>query len=108
MPQDGAVLVEQDARLHALALASRRGFRKDHGQTHYLWRAGDHEGEVVESFVTKTRDKDAALKFIKKAIKRHRSSEIMVTAGLKSYPAALRDIGSIEKQVKGPCSASGR
>ena len=24
---------------------------------HYLWRAVDHEGEVLESFVTKTRDK---------------------------------------------------
>ena len=37
----------------------------------YLWRAVDHEGEVLESFVTKARDKAAALKFIKKALKRH-------------------------------------
>ena len=33
----------------------------------YLWRAVDHEGEVLESFVTKDRDKAAALKFIKKS-----------------------------------------
>ena len=37
---------------------------------HYLWRAVDHEGEVLESYATKTRDKVAALKFIKKALKR--------------------------------------
>lgn len=37
----------------------------------YLWRAVDHEGEVLESFVTKDRDKAAALKFITKAMKRH-------------------------------------
>ena len=40
------------------------------GETHYLWRAIDHEGEVLEVYVTKTRDKAAALKFLKKAMKR--------------------------------------
>ena len=34
------------------------------GVQHYLWRAVDHEGEVLESFVTKGRDKGAALMFI--------------------------------------------
>jgi putative transposase len=43
------------------------------GEMHYLWRAVDQEGEVLESFVSKTRDKAAALKFIKKALKRHGS-----------------------------------
>ena len=38
------------------------------GEMRYLWRAVDHEGEVLESFVTKERDKEAALKFIKKAL----------------------------------------
>jgi putative transposase len=42
-------------------------FVKINGVKHYLWRAVDHEGEVLESFVTKTRDKKAALKFLKKA-----------------------------------------
>jgi putative transposase len=37
----------------------------------YLWRAVDHEGEVFKSYVTRTRDKAAALGFIKKAVKRH-------------------------------------
>jgi len=38
-------------------------------ERHYLWRAVDHEGEVLESYVTKTRDKAAALAFLKKALK---------------------------------------
>jgi putative transposase len=41
------------------------------GEMVYLWRAVDHEGEVLESFVTKSRDKKAALTFMKKALKRH-------------------------------------
>ena len=44
---------------------------KINGEMHYLWRAVDHEGEVLESFASKTRDKPAALKFIKKLMKRH-------------------------------------
>jgi putative transposase len=39
-------------------------FVKINGVKHYLWRAVDHEGEVLESFVTKRRDKEAALKFL--------------------------------------------
>ena len=41
------------------------------GEMHYLWRAVDHEGEVLESYATKTRDKAAALTFLKKMMKRH-------------------------------------
>jgi putative transposase len=43
---------------------------KINGVTQYLWRAADHEGEVLENFVTKTRDRKAALKFLKKSMKR--------------------------------------
>ena len=38
------------------------------GEMIYLWRAVDQEGEILESYITKTRDKDAALTFIKKAL----------------------------------------
>ena len=58
------------------------------GEMHYLWRAVDHEGEVLESFVTKERDKAAALVFIKKALKRHGSPKAVTTDGLRSYGAA--------------------
>jgi putative transposase len=37
---------------------------KINGEMHYLWRAVDHEGEILESYVTKGRDKAAALRFI--------------------------------------------
>ena len=40
-------------------------FVKINGETHYLWRAVDHEGEVLESYVSKRRDRKAALNFIR-------------------------------------------
>ncbi len=36
------------------------------GETHYLWRAVDHEGEVLEVFATKRRDRRVAFKFLKR------------------------------------------
>jgi len=76
-------------------------FVKINGERHYLWRAVDHEGEVLESFVTKTRDKKAALKFLKKAMKRHGRPHIFVTDKLRSYGAALREVGAAERQKTG-------
>jgi putative transposase len=46
-------------------------FVRINGETHYLWRAVDHEGEVLEVFATKRRDRRAALKFLKRAMKRY-------------------------------------
>jgi len=68
-------------------------FVKINGETHYLWRAVDHEGEVLESFVTKIRDKAAALKFLRKSMKRHGRPEAIVSDRLRSYGAALKDLG---------------
>jgi len=76
-------------------------FVKINGERHYLWRAVDHEGEVLESFVTKTRDKKAALKFLKKAMRRHGRPESIVTDRLRSYGAALKEIGAAERQETG-------
>ncbi|CUH18325.1 Transposase IS66 family protein [Jannaschia seosinensis] len=73
-------------------------FVKINGEQHYLWRAVDHEGEVLESFVTKTRDKKAALKFLKKAMKKHGRAETLVTDKLRSYGAALKDLGMADRQ----------
>jgi len=50
-------------------------FVRINGETNYLWRAVDHEGEVLEVFVTKKRDRKAALKFLRKAIKRYGSPQ---------------------------------
>jgi len=71
------------------------------GETRHLWRAVDHEGEVLESFVTKTRDKASALKFLKKAMKRYGRPEEVVTDRLRSYRAAMREIGNADRQVTG-------
>jgi putative transposase len=62
-------------------------FVKINGVKHYLWRAVDHEGEVLESFVTKRRDKKAALSFLRKLLKRHGQTEMIVTDRLASYGA---------------------
>ena len=74
---------------------------KINGEMHYLWRAVDQEGEILESYVTKTRDKAAALTFMKKALKRHGSPEAITTDGLRSYRAAMNELGNADKQEIG-------
>jgi putative transposase len=74
---------------------------KINGEQHYLWRAVNHEGEVLESFVTKRRDRKSALKFLRKTMKRHGSPQILVTDKLRSYGAAMKVIGSADKQETG-------
>ena len=76
-------------------------FVKINGEPHYLGRAVDHEGEILESYVTKKRDKSAAVAFLKKAFKRHGRSEAIVTDGLKSYPAAMRQLGNLDRREMG-------
>jgi putative transposase len=68
-------------------------FVKINGEMHYLWRAVDHEGEVLESYVTKSRDRQAALSFLKKAMKRHGRPVLLVSDRLRTYGAALKDLG---------------
>ena len=74
---------------------------KLNGEMVYLWRAVDHEGEILESYITRTRDKDAALRFMKKALKRHGSPAKVTTDGLGSYRAAMKMLGNTEKQEVG-------
>ena len=71
------------------------------GEMVYLWRAVDHEGEVLESYVTRKRNKSAALQFMKKALKRHGPAEKIVTDGLRSYPAAMQELGNAERREIG-------
>uniref|UniRef100_UPI00131F13FB DDE-type integrase/transposase/recombinase n=1 Tax=Ruegeria sp. Alg231-54 TaxID=1922221 RepID=UPI00131F13FB len=76
-------------------------FVKINGETHYLWRAVDHEGEVLESYVTKRRDRKAALKFLRKSMKRYGQPESIVTDKLRSYGAAMRVVGNGSRQETG-------
>jgi putative transposase len=72
-------------------------FVKINGVRHSLWRAVDHEGEVLGSFVTKSREKKVALKFLKKAMKKHGRCEQYVTDQLLSH-GALKDLGAADRQ----------
>ena len=74
---------------------------KLNGEMVYLWRAVDQEGEILESFVTKKRDKAAALSFMKKALKHHGSPAAITTDGLCSYGAAMKELGNSEKREVG-------
>ena len=72
------------------------------GERHDLGRAVDPEGEVPESFVTKTRDKMAALQFLKKTLRPHGRSDQIVTGRIRPYGAALRDLDIGDQQEIGP------
>ena len=76
-------------------------FVKINGQKHYLWRAVDHEGEVLESFVTKTRDRKAALKSLRKSLRCHGPVDEIVTDRLASYGAAMRMLGNAARRKCG-------
>ena len=76
-------------------------FVRINGETHYLWRAVDHEGEVLEVFATKRRDRRAALRFLKRAMKRYGRPASIVTDGLPSYRAAMTVIGNAAAQTCG-------
>ena len=74
---------------------------KINGKLCYLWRAVDHEGEVLETVVTAKRDKAAALKFLKRIMKKYGRPRSVVTHGLCSYPAAMREIGNDDRHEVG-------
>ena len=58
-------------------------FVRINGETHYLWRAVDHEGEVLDVFATKRRDRKAALKFLE-MMKRYGRPGSILTDRLRS------------------------
>jgi len=74
---------------------------KINGKLCYLWRAVDHEGEVLETVVTAKRDKAAALKFLKRIMKKYGRPKNVVTDGLCSYPAAMKEIGNVDRHEVG-------
>jgi putative transposase len=78
-------------------------FVKINGDTYYLGRAVDHEGEVLEAYATKSRDRHAALRFLRKAMKRYGQPQTIITDRLGSYAAALKRIGLRHLHRTGPC-----
>jgi putative transposase len=59
-------------------------FVKINGEHRCLWRAVDHEGEVLEAVVTNRRDKSAALQLLRKLMKRYGRPKAIVTDRLRS------------------------
>ncbi len=76
-------------------------FVKINGERFYLWRAVDHEGEVLESFVSRRKDRKAAQIFLKKIMKKYGAPKVIVTDRLKSYRAAMKIIGNETTQEVG-------
>ena len=75
-------------------------FVKIDGKLRYLWRAVDHEGEVLEAVVTAKRDKAAALKFLKR-MKKYGRPQSIVTDRLRAYSAAMKEIGAADRHEVG-------
>ena len=76
-------------------------FVRINGKTQYLWRTVDHEGEVLEVYTTKRRNRKAALKFLQRAMKRYGRPKATVTERLRSYRAAMKVIGNAADQTCG-------
>ena len=76
-------------------------FVKINGKLRYVWRAVDHEGEVLETVVSVKWDKDAALEFLKRIMEKHGRPRSVVTDGLCSYSAAMKEIGAPNRHEVG-------
>ena len=74
---------------------------KVNGRLCYLWRAVDHEGEVLEAVVTAKRDKAAALRLLKPIMKKYGAPRSVVTDGLRAYSAAMTEIGAANRHEVG-------
>jgi putative transposase len=71
------------------------------GETPYLWRAKNHEGEVLEVIATMRRDRRAALNFLKRTMKRYGRPWVIATDRLRSDGVAMKVIGNTGRQECG-------
>ena len=81
-----------------------RVYLKINGKTHYLWRAVDQDGNVLDILVQGRRNKQAAKRFFRKLLKGLQYvPRVIITDKLKSYGAAKREIlpGVEHRQHKG-------
>ena len=77
-------------------------FVKIAGRTMYLWRAVDSEGEVLDMLVQSRRDKRAALRLLRKLLKKQgMAPEELVTDRLRAYGAAARELGLSAEHIQG-------
>ena len=77
-------------------------YLKIDGRLVYLWRAVDSEGEVLDVLVQAKRDRQAALKLMRKLLKRYAFvPDQVITDDLRSYGAAARDLAIGKRHVRG-------
>jgi putative transposase len=63
------------------------------GRKHWLWRAVDQHGAVLDALVQRCRDTAAAKRLMRKLLKRHGRPRVIVTDKLRSYAAANNELG---------------
>ena len=77
-------------------------YLKIDGRMVYLWRAVDAEGEVLDVLVQAKRDKHAALKLMRKLLKKYGFvPDLLITDDLRSYGAAARHLGIAKHHQRG-------
>ena len=77
-------------------------YLKIDGRMVYLWRAVDAEGEILDVLVQAKRDKHAALKLMRKLLKKYGFvPNLLITDDLRSYEAAARDLGIERRHERG-------
>ena len=68
-------------------------YLKINGRTHYLWRAVDQQGVVLDILVQSRRNKEAAITFLRRLLtEMHYTPQVIVTDKLKSYGAAIKEL----------------
>jgi len=74
------------------------------GRWRYLFRAVDSHGQTVDFYLSETRDREAAKRFLKKALANpdNRAPHVFARDGLRSYPAAIRELQK-ESLIHGAC-----
>jgi putative transposase len=70
------------------------------GEWKYLYRAVDKHGQTIDFLLTEHRDKEAALRFLKKAIRRNGLPEMITIDGSEANAAAIRSYNEEYRQVK--------
>ena len=85
-----------------VAVASRRDGRDVAGRRFWLWRAVEDEGDVLDLLVQRRRDKVAAMKLMRKLLKKQGfAPDVLVTDKLRSYGAAKSEIGLSARHEQG-------
>jgi putative transposase len=86
MPPPSGTTIKSIGRLSAFDLTIS-------GERHYLWRAVDQDGHVLDILVQRRRDKTAAKGFFRKLLKGLMyAPRVLITAKLASYNAAKREV----------------